>query len=135
MTSDILNDYDLRKTKGREEILDLFLGHDHALSHADIETLLGKNFDRVTVYRTLKTFLEKGIIHKVLSDQGSPKYALCSDECTDNEHHHEHVHFKCDVCGQTTCLDKVHVPAIQLPKGYTFGEANLLISGRCPSCG
>lgn len=134
LSKDILVDFDLRKTKGREEILNLFMNHDYALSHADIESNLGKSFDRVTVYRTLKTFLDKGIIHKVLSDSSGPKFALCPEECKDDHHHHEHVHFKCEKCGQTTCLEGVEVPKINLPSGYQFQEANLLISGSCPRC-
>ena len=130
----ILKDFQLRKTKSREDILELFLDNDFALSQADIESHLSHNFDRVTVYRTIRTFLYKGLIHKILSDEGAPKYALCSEECEVTEHHHEHVHFKCENCGHTTCLDAIDVPKIDLPSGYQFLESNLLISGKCPQC-
>jgi Fur family transcriptional regulator, ferric uptake regulator len=85
------------------------------------------------VYRTLKTFLDKGLIHKVLDDEGSLKYALCNDPCTTSSHRHEHVHFKCTQCGQTSCLD-VEIPLVRLPKGYEAREVNLLIQGTCESC-
>jgi Fur family ferric uptake transcriptional regulator len=133
-TKNILNDFDLRKTKTRSEILDLFLTQPQAISYTDIEESLDQNHDRVTVYRTLKTFLEKGIIHKIPSDSGNPKYALCPDECSEEQHSHEHVHFKCESCAQTTCLETVQVPQIKLPMGYTSRESSLLVTGYCANC-
>jgi Fur family ferric uptake transcriptional regulator len=130
----ILKEYDLRNTSCREEILDVFLQRDFALSHADIESSVHEDFDRVTVYRTLKTFLDKGLIHKVLDDEGVTKYALCKERCTHTEHHHEHVHFKCIECGLTNCLDNVQIPAIALPAGYKLAESSLLMQGICYVC-
>ncbi len=130
----ILKDFDLRTTSSREEILELFLKRAFALSHADIEATMHEGFDRVTVYRTLKTFLDKGIIHKVLDDEGVTKYALCKERCSHNEHHHEHVHFKCVECGLTNCLENVQIPVINLPTGYNLLETNLLVQGICQGC-
>lgn len=132
--NNILKESKLRKTDCRIEILNLFLTNTFALSNADIENFIDQNFDRVTVYRTLKTFVKKGILHKVLDDAGIPKYALCKESCSQEEHHHQHVHFKCDVCGHTTCLNDVEIPKILLPQGYFFKEANLLINGICINC-
>jgi Fur family transcriptional regulator, ferric uptake regulator len=129
-----LKNFDLRHTNGREEVLNLFLGADHALSHGDIENGLGPDHDRVTIYRTLRTFLDKGILHKVLDDGGNPKYALCRETCAEGHHHHDHVHFKCEDCGQTTCLDQVTIPVVALPNGYSRKEMNLLIQGVCQEC-
>ncbi|MDQ3393462.1 MAG: transcriptional repressor [Bacteroidota bacterium] len=133
-TKDLLKEFDLRTTSCRTEILSLFMEKVHALSHSDIEHTLSESHDRVTVYRTLKTFLDKGILHKVLDDSGSAKYALCKDSCTMEDHNHEHVHFKCLKCGMTNCLDNVEVPAITLPSGYKAIETNLLVQGTCNSC-
>ncbi|TXH28200.1 MAG: transcriptional repressor [Cyclobacteriaceae bacterium] len=130
----ILKDYQLRTTTSREAILGLFIRNGFALSYSDIEREIAASFDRVTVYRTLKTFLDKGVIHKVLDDEGSLKYALCSDPCSTHEHHHEHVHFKCEKCGQTNCLESVTIPPVALPKGFSVKEMNLLIQGKCNKC-
>jgi Fur family transcriptional regulator, ferric uptake regulator len=133
-TSHILKDYNLRQTDCRNEILEVFLDKEFALSHADIEEKISEAFDRVTVYRTLKTFVEKGILHKVLDDSGSLKYALCNDHCNTDSHHHDHVHFKCINCGHTNCIEDIEIPAIKLPHGYTPLETNLLIQGICSKC-
>lgn len=129
----LLKTFRLRSTPNRQEILHLFLEKNYALSHNDIEKAVQNSLDRVTVYRTLKTFLDKGLIHKVLDDEGSLKYALCNDACTTVEHHHDHVHFKCTKCGQTNCL-YIDVPPVKLPKGYKPNEFNLLIQGVCQQC-
>jgi len=130
----ILKEYELRTTTSRSAILRLFLKNPFALSYSDIEREIATSFDRVTVYRTLKTFLDKGVIHKVLDDEGSLKYALCSEPCSTLEHHHEHVHFKCIKCGHTSCLDEVTIPPVRLPEGYSAEEVNLLIQGVCVKC-
>jgi Fur family ferric uptake transcriptional regulator len=57
MTDDILKRNKLSVTDGRKKILGLFLARDGALAHADIEKFTGEMFDRVTVYRTLQTFV------------------------------------------------------------------------------
>ena len=130
----LLRDFQMRATPVRQEILQLFLQKEYALSHHDIETEVSKSLDRVTVYRTLKTFLDKGLIHKVLDDEGSLKYALCNEACTTAEHHHDHVHFKCTRCGQTNCLN-VDLPGVKLPRGYQAEAVNVLIQGVCDRCG
>ncbi len=129
----LLKNFQLRSTPTRQEVLRLFLKKEHALSHADIESEIAEEIDRVTVYRTLKTFFDRGLIHKVLDDGGGLKYALCSDTCSGANHRHEHVHFKCVQCGQTNCLD-VDIPPVKLPKGYAPKEVNLLIQGVCQHC-
>ena len=130
----LLKDFRLRTTQTRQEILHLFLRSDYALSHGDIEKEVDSSLDRVTVYRTLKTFLDKGLIHKVLDDEGSLKYALCNEACSVAGHHHNHVHFKCTQWGETNCLTNVEIPSVKLPKGYKAKEINLLIQGVCEAC-
>jgi Fur family transcriptional regulator, ferric uptake regulator len=134
-SKDTLKEYELRHTGCRSDILQSFQSFNFALSHGDLEERFGERFDRVTIYRTLKTFVEKGIIHKVLDDEGGTKYALCrTSECSHDNHHHDHVHFKCLQCGNTTCIESVHIPVFSLPEGYKRTEINMLVQGTCPTC-
>ena len=130
----ILAEHGLRNTEARHGVLDVFNKYDYALSHSDLEKELQKYFDRVTIYRTIHSFLDKGIIHKVIDDSESAKYALCADECSSDRHHDNHVHFKCAKCGNSECLNHVQIPIINVPKGYLVSESNLLIEGVCGSC-
>ena len=133
--ANILSAHKIRHTSAREEILDLFCEAEAALSQPDIEKKVGKEMDRVTIYRTLSVFLEKGILHKVLDDMGAMKYALCSDACEPHDHSHDHVHFKCSECGRTQCIENLEIPHLTLPSGFQLEEANLLLQGVCPDCG
>lgn len=131
----ILRNHALRHTSSRAGILDMFMNHQVALSEPEIERAMKDSCDRVTIYRTLSTFLEKGIVHKVLDDSGAMKYALCASDCAEGSlHSHDHVHFKCDACGNTNCLENVRMPNIDLPKGYLVQEVNVLLQGLCPEC-
>ncbi len=128
----ILLRHELRHTACREAVLAYFMSQNSALSHGNLEKDLA-TFDRVTIYRTLKTYLEKGILHKVLAEDGL-RYALCKEVCASHGHHHDHVHFKCTTCGKIICLDQINVPAIVLPTGFVRHELNLLIQGVCNKC-
>jgi Fur family transcriptional regulator, ferric uptake regulator len=130
----ILTDHNLRQTQGRIDVVSVFFVNKFAVSHADIESGIENNYDRVTIYRTLKSFLECGLIHKVLDDNGTTRYALCAEACADGNHKHNHIHFKCTNCGQTSCLEHVNIPEVKLPKGFTPIESNYLISGVCDHC-
>ena len=131
----ILKNHSLRVTVSRNAILGAFLNQGVAMSESEIEHSIRHECDRVTIYRTLSTFLDKGIIHKVLDDSGAMKYAICSSGCHEGENHqHDHVHFKCNHCGTTTCIEQVRVPGLELPKGYQVAETNILLQGICPLC-
>ena len=101
---------------------------------ADIEKQTAQAFDRVTVYRTLQTFVEKGIIHNIPTTDNSILYALCKHDCEAGHHHDNHVHFICDVCTKTICLDDVTIPEVKLPRGFKPKHAEMVVSGVCDDC-
>ena len=133
-TLEILKKSGLSITEGRKKILDLFLDNDGALAHADIEKQTDAAFDRVTVYRTLQTFVEKGIIHQIPTTDNSILYALCRHNCEKGHHYDNHVHFICNDCGKTICLDEVTVPEVKLPRGFKPAQAAMVVTGRCSDC-
>ncbi|MEM9991753.1 MAG: transcriptional repressor [Bacteroidota bacterium] len=135
---DILHNYQLRVTTTRQEILALFIACDHAIGKSDIESSL-KEIDRITLYRTLKTFEQKGIIHKAEDGSKNSKYALCPSirskktGCSHN-HNDKHAHFHCLVCEQTVCLTEVTLPKIDLPVGYRLEDSQIILKGVCNKC-
>ena len=131
-TREILKLHGLRLTDCRKQVMGVFLRQEHAIGQPELERQLA-DFDRVTIYRTLHTFMDKGIIHQVLDNVGGAKYALCSAECNEHNHEDEHVHFKCVVCNVLKCI-AVEIPNVALPVGHTFQKADLLISGICDGC-
>jgi Fur family ferric uptake transcriptional regulator len=131
---EVLRRNQLSITGSRKSILELFLHSNGALAHADIEKQTGEKFDRVTVYRTLQAFMEKGIIHTIPTSDNSIRYALCKDDCSQGHHHDNHVHFVCTVCGQTTCLDSITVPEVKLPKAFKPLDSQMIVKGICGEC-
>ena len=121
-------------TDSRLLVLSLFYKQTGALAHADIEKKAGSKIDRVTIYRTLQTFEEKGIVHTIPSSDNIVKYALCKEQCTLGHHHDNHVHFVCDKCSATFCLDDVLVPEVRLPRGFVPTQSNMVVNGICNAC-
>jgi Fur family ferric uptake transcriptional regulator len=130
----ILKQNRLSITGSRQKILELFFSRKGALSHSDIEKKTGQSIDRVTVYRTLQTFVESGIIHHIPTTDNSIKYALCKNDCEPGHHHDNHVHFICDECNKTVCLDEVVVPVVKLPKGFIPQHTEMVVTGICGAC-
>ncbi len=129
----LLKLHSLRKTAVRMQVLDIFLSTREALSHNDIEEHFDQ-VDRITLYRTLKTFEDKGVIHKAIDGSDKPKYALCHSGCDEHEHRDHHAHFHCDDCGKTYCLDEVEAPSVQAPGGFQVAVTYLVVTGKCETC-
>lgn len=127
----VLKAHNLRLTDGRIDVLSIFFKHDNALSLKDLKEDLGE-FDRVTLYRIVNTFIDHGVLHKIPDDSGQATYGLCHDTCEADGHNHDHMHFKCNECGTIECLDQV-IPKVKVP-GYKIEAADLILKGRCKSC-
>jgi Fur family transcriptional regulator, ferric uptake regulator len=129
----LLSSHQIRKTNIRLAVLDLFIQKKHALSHSEIEGFVGNVFDRVTIYRTLKSFEEQGLIHRVPDESGTGRYALCS-HCSAHRHFDRHIHFYCTACQNTFCLDELPIPEIKPIEGYLFTDFSFLVQGVCKNC-
>lgn len=100
-------------------------------------TVLEKKFpraDRSTIYRTLKTFEEKGILHRIETGVSEVKYALCEEQCTSQDHADNHPHFHCLHCQQSICLKNIFIPSPTLPENYRTTAISMSIKGICKSC-
>lgn len=129
----ILKSNDLRVTPVRKELLTLFIESEIALSNQDIEDQL-EEVDRVTLYRTLKSFQEKGIIHRAHDGTDTARYAACSSGCSSHAHHDEHLHFHCEKCDSTFCVDEIPIPKIEMPSGFLAKKMNIIVDGICEKC-
>jgi len=128
-----LLDRKIHPTAMRILVLDVLLRKQSAVSLTDVEKALYPA-DRTTIYRTLKTFEQNGLTHIIDDGTGTPKYALCLDDCAENEHHDAHVHFYCTACKETFCLPTLKIPQISLPADFTLAEMNLTVKGICDKC-
>ena len=122
----------IRPTAIRELVLQSFLKNDAALSLTDLELQL-ERADKSTLFRTLKTFEDKKLIHSIDDGSGSLKYALCH-ECCQSKHEDQHIHFLCSRCQRTFCVTECQLPAINLPSGFSPESIHIVIQGICPHC-
>ena len=122
----------IKPTAMRELVLKVLSEQKAAISLADLEQKFEK-VDKVTLYRTLKTFEENKLIHSIDDGTGSVKYALCRETC---QCHPEdlHVHFLCTKCKQTYCLNDILVPSVNLPAHFTLENINMVVKGVCSNC-
>lgn len=128
--SEILKKHQLRITANRLKILQLLAESQCALSEHDLEIELFDNCDRTTIYRTLNTFFDEHIVHKLVDIDGTTRYIYNEKKY----HSPEHVHFKCNECGVISCLENVSIEQVRLPEGYTKTAANFLVVGVCNGC-
>lgn len=68
----------VQPTAMRMLMLEEFLKSRRAKSFQDLEQLL-PHTDRITIYRTLKTFEKNGIIHLIKDGNGIHRYASCTN--------------------------------------------------------
>jgi Fur family ferric uptake transcriptional regulator len=122
----------IKPTAMRELVLKVLSDQSAAISLADLEQKFEK-VDKVTLYRTLKTFEENKLIHSIDDGTGSVKYALCKETC---QCHPEdlHVHFLCTKCKKTYCLTDIPVPSVNLPTHFTLETINMVVKGICVNC-
>ena len=96
---------------------------------AELETL-----DKSTISRSLALLLEHHAIHSFEDGSGSIKYEICqsrSETCPVGD---RHIHFFCEVCRKTSCLNNIKIPVAQLPEGYIMDTINYTVKGVCPLC-
>ncbi|KAA9325067.1 transcriptional repressor [Hymenobacter busanensis] len=114
-------------------VLELLQRQPAAVSLADVEQEM-EHADRITLHRTLKTFADKGLVHRIEDGSGAVKYALCEEACAPGQHHDLHVHFHCQRCQQTICLPDVAIPSIQVPPAFQVQDMGVVLKGLCDRC-
>ncbi len=128
---EILQEHDLKNTSCRKYVINRLLNSHTALSEDEIKETFPNLFDRVTLYRTLKTLEEKDIIHKIVLNDHSIKYALsnCQDDADIL-----HSHFHCESCDDVMCLHgHTHVET-ELPQNFVQKKVYVVIEGLCANC-
>lgn len=123
----------IRPTAMRILIYDFLFNQKVATSLSDIEQAFDKS-ERTTLYRTLKTFEENGIVHTIDDGSSVTKYALCEENCRCDVETDLHLHFHCSQCNETVCLTNHKIPQINLPEGYLAEDVNLVVKGVCEKC-
>jgi Fe2+ or Zn2+ uptake regulation protein len=128
----LLDSAKLKRTGPRKTILEILLACNRPQTADEIVSAMGNTRpNKVTVYRTLESMVEGGIVHKAFVEERSQHYEL-ADKCTE---HQCHPHFVCTDCGHTRCLHDVLVPmATSAPAGFIIERQQVRLQGLCPKC-
>ena len=128
----LLDNHKIVVTPFREEVLEIFNKYGNAIPLSVVEKEL-KKYNRITLYRTIKLFLKKGIIHEITISGEDSNYAICLDKCDNDSHNHQHIHFKCTSCGIISCVNTDKFPQINLPN-YKIDQIEIQATGLCNLC-
>lgn len=129
----VLKKYNIRPTAIRLLIYKYLKESEVARTLNDIEAAFDRS-ERTTLYRTIKTFEKKGVVHQIDDGTGIAKYAIDEKATASGTSQDLHLHFHCDNCNETSCLTDHKIPHISLPKGFITKDINLVIKGTCDKC-
>lgn len=122
----------VKATANRILVWQMLYKEHRPLSLTDLEALM-PSMDKSSIFRTLSLFVERDVVHAFGDGRGIINYELCAahGECT---HTDNHVHFYCELCQRTFCLE--HSPAVLplLPEGFTAHTFAFVIKGECAEC-
>jgi Fur family ferric uptake transcriptional regulator len=127
-----LEQRDIKPTTMRLLVLKELIESQSSLSLKSLEAKFDRA-DRATLYRTLKTFESKKLIHSIDDGSGSVKYSVCTENCL-CEPEDQHVHFYCEKCEETFCLTQSQIPQISIPSGFVVSNASMVYKGICANC-
>ena len=131
-TEKILSSAGLRTTRQRRVILELLIRHGSPMSHSEILSMIDDHLDRVTLYRTLDTLKNSGIVHQVQGIDGV--WRFCAHEQDTDGCPGDHPHFLCLSCGKMFCLPGQKMPRVNVPEGMHVEGKLLVVYGTCPDC-
>lgn len=129
--SELLEEKGLKKTPQRILLLNILKERASAMTEDEIKQEMGDMYDRITFYRTVQTLIEVEIIHRIIIDNKTIKYAL-NTTCA---HAQNHAHFFCRICHAVTCLGNIplNTPP-DLLAGNQVEEYEVLVKGVCSEC-
>lgn len=119
-------------TEARIAILGVLLEARRPVRQAQIaEQLADKAMNKVTIYRTLESLVEVGLVHRAFMQKRAWHFEL-ADHCSETQCH---PHFTCSSCGTTHCLTGFAVPmAPRSYKGFVIQHQQVRLEGLCPTC-
>ena len=123
----------VKPTVNRILVYNTLVNAQHPVSMKDIENEM-LSLEKSSIFRVLTLFEQHDVVHAFEDGRGVVHYELCEHE--DGECHHTdgHLHFYCEICQQTFCLEDVKIPYISLPAAFHPHSISFVIKGECPNC-
>lgn len=132
IVTELMKNHGIRPTANRIIVAQALAEESRPLTMTELEDRIG-SIDKSGIFRTLTLFKECHFVH-ILEDAEGTRYELCHS-LNHQEDNDMHVHFHCEHCGATVCLEDIPVPEVALPEGYTMQSVSFVVKGICPKCG
>ncbi len=128
----MLKEAGLYRTEARVSVLTVLLQATSPLRQDQIaERLADKARNKVTIYRTLESLANAGLVHRAFMQERAWHFEL-AHHCTAKQCH---PHFTCSNCGTTHCLKEFSMPmAPRSYKGFIIQHQQVRLEGLCPAC-
>ena len=122
----------IRPTANRILVMKTLMGEQNPQSLSNLERKM-VSLDKSSIFRTLTLFLEHDVVHAFEDGRGVLCYELCEEKgaC---DHHDGHIHFYCESCQRSFCMEDIHIPSFELPEGFYPHSISFVIKGECPDC-
>lgn len=122
----------IRPTANRILVMKTLMGEQNPQSLSNLERKM-VSMDKSSIFRTLTLFLEHDMVHAFEDGRGVLCYELCEEKgaC---DHHDGHIHFYCESCQRSFCMEDIHIPSFELPEGFYPHSISFVIKGECPDC-
>jgi Fur family transcriptional regulator, ferric uptake regulator len=122
----------IRPTANRILVMKALMGEQNPQSLSNLERKM-VSMDKSSIFRTLTLFLEHDVVHAFEDGRGVLCYELCEEKgaC---DHHDGHIHFYCESCQRSFCMEDIHIPSFELPVGFYPHSISFVIKGECPDC-
>lgn len=122
----------IRPTANRILVMKTLMGEQNPQSLSNLERKM-VSMDKSSIFRTLTLFLEHDVVHAFEDGRGVLCYELCEEKgaC---DHHDGHIHFYCESCQRSFCMEDIHIPSFELPEGFYPHSISFVIKGKCPDC-
>ena len=122
----------IRPTANRILVMKTLMGEQNPQSLSNLERKM-VSMDKSSIFRTLTLFLEHDVVHAFEDGRGVLCYELCEEKgaC---DHHDGHIHFYCESCHRSFCMEDIHIPSFELPEGFYPHSVSFVIKGECPEC-
>ncbi len=122
----------VKPTANRILVLQELLRFSGPASLSDLEKRL-LNMDKSSIFRTMTLFLEHDVVHAFQDGRGTLSYELCESE-SECHHNDSHVHFFCEKCQRTFCLEHINFNDFAMPEDFLPLSASFVIKGICNVC-
>lgn len=126
----------IRKTKARKAIITILSADkDHAFSAEELHEAcdMDLHLDLSTVYRTMHTLTESGVVTKSLRDDGKAYFQLAEPQ--GSAHHHRIICSRCKASADiAVCPLHALEQQILSETGFFITSHSIELTGLCPDC-